>query len=84
MILEKREKRQRLNTLATNGRNTVAKQKRMRALSEAAFYDENAPEQEEFGKDDSDWNIYLKMVLNCILLCSTVLGKRRSGKRRGA
>jgi len=56
-LLERKSKRQK-NNAQSIGRSTVAKQKKMRALTDVEHED---AKEEMFGANDEDWDIYLAM-----------------------
>ncbi len=58
-IVEHREKRRRDSIQMSGGRSSVAKQKRMRLIAQAAFEGEG---DDSFGANDEDWDVYLNMV----------------------
>eukprot|EP01117_Protostelium_nocturnum_P011195 TRINITY_DN4064_c0_g2_i1.p1 TRINITY_DN4064_c0_g2~~TRINITY_DN4064_c0_g2_i1.p1 ORF type:complete len:484 (+),score=148.39 TRINITY_DN4064_c0_g2_i1:112-1563(+) len=62
-IEEGKEKREKINSQTTGRRNTVAQSKRMKAITGIAF-DQTESENDNFGMNDEDWEIYLKAVRN--------------------
>ena len=63
--MEKKEQRQRKKSQIGSRRQTFEKQRRMKAIAEVAF---NEDEDNTFGVNDDDWNIYLTMVILRLLV----------------
>eukprot|EP01116_Phalansterium_solitarium_P000123 TRINITY_DN10081_c0_g2_i2.p1 TRINITY_DN10081_c0_g2~~TRINITY_DN10081_c0_g2_i2.p1 ORF type:complete len:729 (+),score=211.08 TRINITY_DN10081_c0_g2_i2:27-2189(+) len=63
-ILQRKEKRRKTDeqTVGSGGRATAAKQRRFKAITEAAFDDGMNNEEADFGANDDDWNVYLMMA----------------------
>lgn len=61
-ILQKKEKRKILDSQATGGRNTFAKQKKRKALAEVISAENLNEEEDRFGENDEDWALYLEIV----------------------
>jgi len=63
VLLDKREQRQKIKQQATSGRRQVASQQRLKILTQLDSDDKKGKRKAEdtFGKEDSDWNIYLSL-----------------------